>query len=158
MLYSPGCFAGEIILGLAKDLAEICSELTILKFHGPLEDYDVSCLIDQAIIRSKLQTLDSISFARRQPNSPSVARHALFDCGQHGRHLGRSVSSYWDRWLGFHIMEGSSRRPGHSQPHWGEATGRETTRLTKRPERVHNISNACVLLIVDEMRKKSKGY
>nr|XP_043623568.1 chalcone synthase-like [Erigeron canadensis] len=58
MMYQQGCYAGGMVLRLAKDLAEntkgarvlvVCSEITAIAFHGPNENTTVDYLVGQAI-------------------------------------------------------------------------------------------------------------
>ncbi|KAI9201664.1 hypothetical protein LWI28_027016 [Acer negundo] len=58
MFYAQGCYAGAIVLRIAKDFAEnntdsrvlvVCSEISVGTFRGP-SDENLPCLVNQAIV------------------------------------------------------------------------------------------------------------
>lgn len=102
MIYQQGCFGGGTVLRAAKDLAEnnkgarvlvVCSELTVLTFHGPTE----FTVVNQALFGDGAGALivgaDPIASLERPlfelywagssilPDSDSAIQGALRECG-----------------------------------------------------------------------------
>ncbi|KAJ6705026.1 HYDROXYMETHYLGLUTARYL-COA SYNTHASE [Salix purpurea] len=137
MMYQQGCFAGGTVLRLAKDLAEnnkgarvlvVCSEITAVTFRG-----------SDPVIGVEKPLFELVSAAQTiLPDSDGAIDGHLREVG-----------------LTFHLLKDVP----------GLISKNVEAKLALKPEKLRatrhvlseygNMSSACVLFILDEMRKKS---
>ncbi|KAL0746263.1 hypothetical protein Bca101_028265 [Brassica carinata] len=175
MMYQQGCFAGATVLRLAKDLAEnnrgarvlvVCSEIIALFFRGP-SDTHLDSLLGQALFSDGAAALVTIL-----PNSDGVINLQLREAGLTFhllKHVPRLISkniekslheafkplgiSDWNSlfWIahpgGRAILDEVEKKLGLKA---------EKMRATRHVlSEYGNMTSACVLFILDEMRRKS---
>ncbi|KAL2339722.1 hypothetical protein Fmac_007662 [Flemingia macrophylla] len=135
MLYHQGCFAGATVLRLAKDLAEnnlgahvlvVCSEITVVTFRGPSETH-LDSLVGQALF------VDGASSRKALKKPLGITDwNSLFWVAHPG---GPAILRKIEATLGLNP---------------------DKLRATKQVlSEYGNMSSACVLFILDEMRKWS---
>ncbi|KAJ6307606.1 hypothetical protein OIU76_017411 [Salix suchowensis] len=165
MMYQQGCFAGGTVIRLAKDLAEnnkgarvlvVCSEITAVTFRGP-SDTHLDSLVGQALFGDGAAALIVGSDPVLGIEKP------LFEDvpGLISKNIEKSLTEAFKP-LG--ISDWNSlfwiAHPG------GPAIlDQVEAKLELKPEKLRatrqvlsdygNMSSACVLFILDEMRKKS---
>ncbi|KAF2308365.1 hypothetical protein GH714_000399 [Hevea brasiliensis] len=167
MMYQQGCFAGGTVLRLAKDLAEnnkgarvlvVCSEITAVTFRGPSDTHLDSLLVSAA------QTIlpDSDGAIDGHLREVGLTFHLLKDVpGLISKNIEKSLV---EAFTPIGISDWNSifwiAHPG------GPAIlDQVEAKLSLKPEKMRstrhvlseygNMSSACVLFILDEMRKKS---
>ncbi|CAN6247661.1 unnamed protein product [Urochloa humidicola] len=196
MLYHQGCFAGGMVLRIAKDLAEnnrgarvliVCSEITVVTFRGPSEDH-LDSLVGQALFGDGAAAVivgaDPIDHVERPlfqmvsaaetilPNSDGAIEGHLREVGLTFHlqdRVPQLISSHIER-----LLEESFKPLGISDWNsifWVAHPGgpailnmveakagidKERLRATRHVlSEYGNMSSACVLFILDEMRKVS---
>ncbi|KAH7835317.1 hypothetical protein Vadar_024979 [Vaccinium darrowii] len=157
MMYQQGCFAGGTVLRLAKDLAEnnkdarvlvVCSEMTTITFRGP-DDTHLDSLVGEALFGDGAAAI--IIGADPIPH----VEKPLFELVS----TAQTILPNSDGAIGGRLRE--IAHPG------GRAIlDQVESKLSLKPEKLRatrhvlseygNMSSACVLFILDEMRKKSR--
>ncbi|KOM54056.1 hypothetical protein LR48_Vigan09g271500 [Vigna angularis] len=172
MLYHQGCYAGGAALRLAKDLAEnnvgarvlvVCSEITVAGFRGPSET-DVELLVglalfgdgaSSAIVGSDPETSTERPLFHIVSASQTILPNSEGAMEIHLREMG----------LTFHQCSDVNRRQrGENVGRKLEGSDREE-KVRLNPNKLKasrkvlseygNMSSACVLFVLDEMRRKS---
>ncbi|KAL0366771.1 UNVERIFIED_CONTAM: Chalcone synthase [Sesamum radiatum] len=151
MMYQQGCFAGGTVLRMAKDLAEnnagarvlvVCSEITAVTFRGP-SDSHLDSLVGQALFGDGAAAIVVDVPGLISKNIEKSLKEAFSPLG-----ISDWNSIFW------------IAHPG------GRAIlDQVETKLDLKPEKLKstrhvlseygNMSSACVLFILDEMRKSS---
>ncbi|RVW27750.1 Stilbene synthase 4 [Vitis vinifera] len=140
MLYHQGCYAGGTVLRTAKDLAEnnagarvlvVCSEITVVTFRGPSETA-LDSLVGQALFGDG-------SAAVIVGSDPDISiERPLFQLVSGSTNIYSKFSSYLDAVEAkLSLDKQKLKATRHILSEYG------------------NMSSACVLFILDEMRKKS---
>ncbi|KAK3412921.1 hypothetical protein EUGRSUZ_I01579 [Eucalyptus grandis] len=171
MMYQQGCFAGGTVLRLAKDLAEnnrgarvlvVCSEITAVTFRGPTDTH-LDSLVGQALFGDGAAAVivgadPDTAVERPLYQLVSAAQTILPDSdGAIDGHLREAFSpigiSDWNSlfWIahpgGPAILDQVEAKLGLKE---------EKMRATRHVlSEYGNMSSACVLFILDEMRRKS---
>ncbi|KAI4351173.1 hypothetical protein L6164_005553 [Bauhinia variegata] len=139
MLYQQGCYAGGTVLRLAKDLAEnnadarvlvVCSEMTVVSFRGPCET-QLDNMVGQALFA------DGASAAIVSA-SPLLVERSLFHVVSVKQTIlpnSEAILNQIETTLG--LEKEKLRASKHMLSEYG------------------NMSSACVLFVLDEMRKRS---
>ncbi|OAY76333.1 Chalcone synthase 1 [Ananas comosus] len=156
MLYQQGCFAGGTVLRVAKDLAEnnrgarvlvVCSEITAVTFRGPSESH-LDSLVGQALFGDGAAAVilgadPDLAVERPLFELVSASQTILPDSeGAIDGHL-REIG------LTFHLLKDV---PGLISKNIERSLMRATRHVLSE---FGNMSSACVLFILDEMRKRS---
>ncbi|KAG4128089.1 hypothetical protein ERO13_D09G000301v2 [Gossypium hirsutum] len=185
MMYQQGCFAGGTVLRLAKDLAEnnkdarvlvVCSEITAVTFRGP-SDTHLDSLVGQALFAdgagaviigadpdSKLNaTIQFVSAAHTiLPDSDGAIDGHLREVGLNF-HLLKDVPGLISKNIEKSLVEAFSPIGiwDWNSIFWIAHPAKLGLKEDKLRATRHvlsefgNMSSACVLFIMDEMRKKS---
>ncbi|CAN1278653.1 Chalcone synthase 1 [Linum perenne] len=160
MMYQQGCFAGGTVLRLAKDLAEnnkgarvlvVCSEITAVTFRGPSEAH-LDSLVGQALFGDGAATVivgSDPNLEIEKPMFEIVYTAQTIVPDSEGAIDGHDWNSLF--WIA---------HPGGpailDQVEAKLSLKEEKLRATRQVLSDYgNMSSACVLFIMDEMRKKS---
>ncbi|KAL7219949.1 hypothetical protein ACSBR2_012915 [Camellia fascicularis] len=196
MMYQQGCFAGDTVLHLAKDLAEnnkgarvlvVCSEITAVTFHGP-SDAHLDSLVGQALfgddaaaiiigsdpilevekplfeLVSAAQTIlpDSDGAINGHLREVGLTFHLLKDVpGLISKNIEKSLNEAFQPlniadWNSLFWIAHPSGPAILDQVELKLALKLEKLRATRHVlSEYGNMSSACVLFILDEMRKSS---
>nr|GMD70069.1 chalcone synthase [Ipomoea batatas] len=165
MLYQQGCFAGGTVLRLAKDIAEnnrgsrilaVCAESSAVGFRGPSPDH-IDNLVAQALFGDGAAAM--IIGADPSPNGESPI-FEIFSANQ-------TFVSNGDYHLALHLREsglsfhGSKALPStiaKNAESLESVLGLEPNKLRATRDVLRdygNLSSACVIFILDEVRKQS---
>ncbi|KAE8689421.1 Chalcone synthase 2 [Hibiscus syriacus] len=181
MMYQQGCFAGGTVLRLAKDLAEnnkgarvlvVCSEITAVTFRGP-SDTHLDSLVGQALFGDGAAAVILVSAAQTiLPDSDGAIDGHLREVGL-TFHLLKDVPGLISKNIEKNLVEAFSpigikdwnsifwiAHPGGpailDQVEAVLGLKEDKLQATRRVlSEFGNMSSACVLFILDEMRKKS---
>ncbi|XBI87650.1 hypothetical protein VPH35_025704 [Triticum aestivum] len=173
MMYQQGCFAGGTVLRLAKDLAEnnrgarvlvVCSEITAVTFRGPHESH-LDSLVGQALFGDGAAATilpDSEGAIDGHLREVGLTFHLLKDVpGLISKNIERALE---DAFKPLGINDWNSvfwiaHPGGPAILDMVEAKvnlNKERMRATRHVlSEYGNMSSACVLFIMDEMRKRS---
>ncbi|KAL6321601.1 hypothetical protein AAG906_025433 [Vitis piasezkii] len=171
MLYHQGCYAGGTVLRTAKDLAEnnagarvlvVCSEITVVTFRGPSEDA-LDSLVGQALFGDGSAAVivgsdPDISIER--PLFQLVSAAQTFIPNSAGAIAGNLREAFdplgisdWNSLFWIAHPGGPAILDAVEAKLNLEKKKLEATRHVL--SEYGNMSSACVLFILDEMRKKS---
>ncbi|KAK9108636.1 hypothetical protein Syun_024647 [Stephania yunnanensis] len=163
MMYQQGCFAGGTVLRLAKDLAEnnkgsrvlvVCSEITAVTFRGP-SDTHLDSLVGQALFGDGAGALiigSDPDLITERPLFEIISANQTILPDSHG-----AIDGHLRERLELGVLDSASGGPA--------ILDQVEEKLGLKPEKLKatrhvlseygNMSSACVLFILDEMRKRS---
>ncbi|KAF3653162.1 Chalcone synthase 3 [Capsicum annuum] len=150
MMYQQGCFGGGAVLRLAKDLTEnnkgarvlvVCAEITVVTFHGP-SDTDLDVLVGQVLFGDGAAAViigsDPILEVEKPLFELVSATQTLISDTRYAVYVhagGRAILDQVELKLG--LEPEKLRATRHVLSEYG------------------NVASACVLFVLDEMRKYS---
>ncbi|PHT66828.1 Chalcone synthase 2 [Capsicum annuum] len=160
MMYQQGCFGGGAVLRLAKDLTEnnkgarvlvVCAEITVVTFHGP-SDTDLDVLVGQVLFGDGAAAViigsDPILEVEKPLFELVSATQTLISDTRYAVYVLIGTLIFWVVHAGGRAILDQVELKLGLEP--------EKLRATRHVlSEYGNVASACVLFVLDEMRKYS---